>query len=55
MEPKELVALFKQLQQQGAQTIDLVNPTHYTSQLYEVLKKDKPSIPVVWTAEDTNV
>ncbi len=50
MEPKELVALFKQLQQQGAQTIDLVNPTHYTSQLYEVLKKDKPSIPVVWNS-----
>ncbi len=43
-----LIEIFKELEQQGAHNINLVNPTHYSLQIFETLKKYKPSVPVVW-------
>lgn len=45
---ERLIDIFKELEAQGAHNINLVNPTHYSYQLAETLKKYKPSIPVVW-------
>lgn len=43
-----LIEIFKELEAQGAHNINLVNPTHYSLQLFETLTKYKPTIPVVW-------
>ncbi len=45
---ERLIEIFKELEAQGAHNINLVNPTHYSLQLFETLKKYKPQIPVVW-------
>ncbi len=45
---KRLIEIFKELEAEGAHNINLVNPTHYSFQLFETLKKYKPSVPVVW-------
>ncbi len=45
---EKFIGIFKDLENQGAHNINLVNPTHYSSQLSETLRKYKPSIPVVW-------
>lgn len=43
-----LIEIFKKLEEQGAHNINLVNPTHYSRQLAETLRKYKPSVPTVW-------
>ena len=43
-----LASLFKQLEEAGANNINLVTPTHYTEQIIEALKIYKPNIPIVW-------
>ena len=43
-----LIEIFKELEAQGANNINLVSPTHYAEQLAETLSKYKPSIPVVY-------
>lgn len=43
-----LVSLFKQLENAGANNINLVTPTHFTEQIIEALKIYKPKIPIVW-------
>lgn len=43
-----LIEIFKELEEQGAHNINLVNPTHYSRQLAETLRKYKPSVPTVW-------
>lgn len=43
-----LANIFKQLEDAGANNINLVSPTHYTLQILEALKLYKPKIPVVW-------
>lgn len=43
-----LVSLFKQLEDAGANNINLVTPTHYTNQIIEALEVYKPNIPIVW-------
>ncbi len=45
---ERLIEIFRELEASGAHNINLVNPTHYSLQLFETLKKYKPSIPVVW-------
>ncbi len=45
---ERLLEIFKELEAQGANNINLVNPTHYAERLGELLKKHKPSIPVVY-------
>lgn len=43
-----LASLFKQLEDAGANNINLVTPTHYTNQIIEALDIYKPNIPIVW-------
>ncbi|HAY72253.1 MAG TPA: radical SAM protein [Ruminococcaceae bacterium] len=43
-----LIEIFKELEEQGANNINLVNPTHYAVQLASTLSKYKPSVPVVY-------
>ena len=47
---KKLAHLFKKLEKKGALNINLVTPTHFTSQIIEALKIYKPNIPVVWNS-----
>lgn len=43
-----LIEIFKELEDRGANNINLVSPSHYSVQLAETLSKYKPSIPVVY-------
>ncbi len=43
-----LVDIFKQLENAGANNIDLVTPTHYSDLIYEALKLYKPNIPIIY-------
>ena len=48
---EELSAIFLDLQRQGAATLDLVTPTHYTPQILGALataRKNGLALPVVW-------
>ena len=45
---ERLIEIFKELENQGAHNINLVNPTHYSFELFETLNKYKPAVPVVW-------
>lgn len=45
---ERLIEIFRELEEQGAHNINLVNPTHYTLQLADTLKKYKPAVPVVF-------
>ncbi|MBR1988244.1 MAG: radical SAM protein [Clostridia bacterium] len=47
---KKLVKIFKKLERKGALNINLVTPSHFTSQIVEALKIYKPDIPVVWNS-----
>lgn len=46
----ELSAIFDRLISQGVHNINLVNPTHYTIKILNVLQKKKPSVPVVYNS-----
>ena len=46
----ELADIFKQLELNGAGNIDLVSPTHYTTQIIQALKIYKPKVPVIWNS-----
>ena len=43
-----LIEIFKELEDRGANNINLVSPSHYSVQLAETLSKYKPSVPVVY-------
>lgn len=43
-----LADIFKQLEDAGANNINLVSPTHYTEQIIKALQIYKPKIPIVW-------
>ncbi len=45
---KRLEEIFDELISLGAHNINLVNPSHYALKLAEILKKKKPSVPVVY-------
>ena len=47
---KQTEEIFKELEKSGAENINLVNPTHYVSQIEEALKIYKPSIPIVYNS-----
>lgn len=47
---KELSDIFKRLIAEGAHNINLVNPTHYALKIRNVLKAEKPSVPVVYNS-----
>ncbi len=45
---QDLVDIFKLLEEQGADNISLVTPTHYVKQICLALEKYKPKIPIVY-------
>lgn len=45
---ERLIEIFKELEDSGAENINLVSPTQYVLQLADTLSKYKPSIPVVY-------
>lgn len=44
----QLADIFKQLEEQGAHNVNLVNPTHYSHKIIEALSIYKPNIPIVY-------
>ncbi len=44
----ELAEIFKELEERGAENINLVNPSHYLSHIEEALSLYRPNIPIVW-------
>jgi putative pyruvate formate lyase activating enzyme len=44
---KELANIFKELEDKGAENINLVNPTHYTDKIIDAINIYKPNIPIV--------
>jgi putative pyruvate formate lyase activating enzyme len=45
---EQLADIFKELEQMGADNINLVNPTHYVKEIAEAFKLYRPNIPVVY-------
>lgn len=45
---KRLADIFKELEERGAENINLVNPTHFTNYIAEAIEIYRPRIPVVW-------
>lgn len=45
-----LAEIFKELEMQGAENINLVTPTHYADAIIEALKIYKPNIPIVYNS-----
>ncbi|MCD7729596.1 MAG: radical SAM protein [Clostridia bacterium] len=45
---EDLAAIFKELEQSGADNINLVNPTHYVREIAAAFSIYRPSIPVVY-------
>ncbi len=46
----KLAQIFDSLAEQGANNINLVNPTHYALKIAEVLEKYKPKVPIVYNS-----
>ena len=46
----ELVSIFHELEEMGAENIDLVSPSHYTRELIEAFRLYRPNIPVVYNS-----
>lgn len=44
----EFIEIIKALEKQGAENINLVNPTHFVDFIYDALSAYKPEIPVVY-------
>lgn len=47
---QRLGSIFRELEQQGAECIDLVNPTHFAHVLPEAIRQSSVSIPFVWNS-----
>lgn len=47
---ERLGEIFRELEKSGVHNINLVNPTHYADKIARVLKKEKPSVPVVYNS-----
>ena len=50
--PERLLAIMRELEQQGAHNVNLVSPTHYSDQLLPVLERAraKLNVPIVWNS-----
>ena len=48
IEVEDLVNIFKELEDLGAENINLVSPMHYATQIVQALKIYKPKIPVIY-------
>lgn len=47
---ERLGEIFRELTEKGVHNINLVNPTHYAHRIIRVLKKEKPTVPVVYNS-----
>lgn len=47
---ERLIDIIKELEAKGVHTIDLVNPTHFSSVIIEALTEYKPNIPIVYNS-----
>ena len=47
---ERLGEIFRELTAEGVHNINLVNPTHYADKIIKVLKKEKPTVPVVYNS-----
>ena len=45
-----LADIFRELEENGASCIDLVNPTHFSYAIVKALEKYRPSVPVVYNS-----
>ncbi len=45
-----LIEIIKQLESKGVHNINLVTPSHYTTQIIEALTIYRPKVPVVWNS-----
>ena len=45
---ERLAEVFSLLEGAGAETLDLVTPTHYAPSVFAALRRRRPSVPVVW-------
>lgn len=45
---RELAGIFRRLEGEGAENINLVNPTHYLKEIEGALEIYRPQIPIVW-------
>lgn len=45
---RQLADIFKELEDCGAENVNLVNPTHYLNEIAEALAIYRPAIPIVW-------
>ena len=45
-----LADIFRELVEQGAQNINLVNPTHYTHAIRDALQRYRPPVPVIYNS-----
>ena len=45
---RELADIFRELEERGAENINLVNPTHYLNDIAEAFSIYRPNIPVVY-------
>ena len=48
LSPKELAAIFEELEERGADCIDLVTPDHVLNLIAEALELHRPKVPVVY-------
>lgn len=47
---EKLASIFKQLEDEGCENINLVNPTHYVNQIAKAFEIYKPNIPVIYNS-----
>ena len=47
---ERLSEIFRELAESGVHNINLVNPTHYADKIADILRKEKPSVPVVYNS-----
>lgn len=47
---QRLAEIFRELEQQGAKNIDLVNPTHFAPAIRTALSLYRPKVPIVWNS-----
>ena len=50
LSPRELSEIFRRLEEEGAETVNLVNPTHFAAAVREALLLYKPAVPVVYNS-----
>lgn len=47
---ERLAAIFRELEEQGARNINLVNPTHFAHGIAAALRLYSPRVPVIWNS-----